>query len=294
MFTMAMRYSTPYTKDLRIRWYRLVEAEGKPVSEVCSLFGVPKKTYYKWYRRDHGLSPPRMFNRAAQRTTKLTPEIKAFIEKTKVRTNYGPAKMKLAVEKEFSLIVSSTIIYRYYKRKKLIRRPQKKLPWYKPMKERLAITAVGQGVQLDVKYVWQSGRRHYQFSVFDPFSELHYFVICPTRESKHAIAAFRQAEKYFGFKILSVQTDNGSEFRGVFHKWLTARSMPHYFIPKHSPFWNGKVERVHRTIDDEYYLNPQRPWNNPQEWLEYYNEERIHLSLNGLTPREKAAQCVTP
>ncbi len=80
---------------------------------------------------------------------------------------------------------------------------------------------------------------------------------------------------------------NGSEFRGCFHDWLSKKNIPHYFIPKSSPYWNSKVERVYRTIDDEYYHNPFRVWKTPYEWLQYYNFERIHLSLNGLTPQEK-------
>jgi transposase InsO family protein len=153
----------------------------------------------------------------------------------------------------------------------------------------------GEGVQLDVKYVYAHGIRHYQFSVFDPFTEKYHFTIFPTKESKNAIGAFKKSEKYFGFRILSVQTDNGSEFRGYFHKWLGKKSIniPHYFIPKSSPYWNAQVERVHKTIDDEFYHNPYRAWDTPYEWLQYYNFERIHLTLNGLTPQEKLLQSVT-
>ena len=109
----------------------------------------------------------------------------------------------------------------------------------------------------------------------------------------NAIRALLEAEKYFGFKIISIQTDNGSEFRGNFHTWLLKHDLLHYFIPKSSPYWNAQVERVHRTIDDEYYLNPMRVWKTSREWLEYYNFERLHETLNGLTPQEKLLQCVT-
>ena len=140
---------------------------------------------------------------------------------------------------------------------------------------------------MDVKYVYESGKRKYKFSVFDPYTKLYFFMIFKTKESKNSIGAFLLAEEYFGFKILSVQTYNGSEARGEFHAWLTEQDIPHYFIPKKSPWWNANVERVHRTIDDEYYQNPHRVWLNPYQWLEYYNNERIHLSLGDLTPREK-------
>ena len=111
--------------------------------------------------------------------------------------------------------------------------------------------------------------------------------------SRNAIAAFENAQKYFKFSIVSIQTDNGKEFRGEFYNWLSEKNIPHYFIPKKSPWWNAHVERVHRTIDDEFYQNTSRIWKTPYEWLEFYNFERIHLTLNGLTPHEKYLQSVT-
>ncbi len=81
----------------------------------------------------------------------------------------------------------------------------------------LIVKSKGEGVQMDVKYVYENGVRKYQFSALDPFTEKHHFTVCPVKESKNAIIAFKRAEKYFGFKISSVQTDNGSEFRGCFH-----------------------------------------------------------------------------
>lgn len=294
-----MSHTTPYLKELRLKWYALADREKRTVEEVCRTFGIPKKTYYKWYRSDHGYGSNDHLARREHPKTKLTNDLKRWIAERKRITNYGPEKMALEVKRVFNLQISSTIIYRLYRKRKLIRKPQKRNPWYEPLKERLTITQQGEGVQLDVKYVWREGKRHYQFSVFDPYSELYFFMIFPTRESKHAVVALQAAEAYFGFNIRSVQTDNGSEFRGEFHGYCESRNIPHYFIPKKSPWWNGKVERVHRTMDDEYYLNPMRVWKTPESWLEYYNTERIHLSLDGKTPREKVAeslarQTVTP
>ena len=276
-----------YTRPQRFQWYQQVHQQQRPVSEICQIFGIARKTYYYWYQRDYGLNvntyrPPQL-----QPNLKLTYEVGKFIEEQKLVTNYGPLKMRLLVRKKLGLDISTTIIYRYYQKRKLIRKPQKRLPWYEPLKYALVITQPGEGVQMDIKYVYESGARKYQFSTFDPYTEKYHFTIFSTKESKNAISAYKRAEKYFGFKILSIQTDNGSEFRGDFHKWLTKKKIPHYFIPKNSPCWNGKVERVHKTIDDEYYHNPYRIWQNPYEWLHYYNHERIHLSLGGLTPQEK-------
>ena len=278
---------TKYDRDQRINWYREVDKYHRSVKETCQIFGISRKCYYKWRMRDFGKSGNRYYPAKNQPNLKLTWEVRKFIEHHKLISNYGPAKMSLLIRKELGMKLSSTIIYRYYRRKHLIRKPQKKLLWYQPMKQALTIEKQGQGVQLDVKYVYELGMRKFQFSVFDPFTKKYYFKIFSTKESKNAITVFLLAKKYLKFDIVSVQTDNGGEFRGFFHDWLTKKNIPHYFIPKRSPYWNANVERVHRTIDEEYYHNPLRIWKTPYEWLHYYNFQRIHLTLNGLTPQEK-------
>ena len=280
-----------YPKEKRILWYRGVDRDKRDVTAVCQTFGISRKTFYKWRKRD--FRGGGNTHSSIKRNTKLTWEVRKFIEKNKLDLNYGPLRMKMLVKRELGLDISTTIIYRYYKRKKLIRKPQRKYSWYAPMKEHLTVHKPGEGVQMDVKYVYEERMRKFQFSVFDPFTLQYHFTVFPTKESKHSVSAFLRAEKYFGFKIVSVQTDNGSEFRGVFHTWLTKKKIPHYFIPKKSPWWNAHVERVHRSIDDEYYQNVTRIWKTPYEWLHFYNFERIHITLNGLTPHEKYLQSVT-
>ena len=280
---------TPFEKKQRALWYLSVDRNGRTVTETCQIFGISRKTYYTWRKRDFsggGSVQQRM--RRAPSNTKLTHSVRQFIEAEKRRTNYGPLKMKLLVERELGITLSTTIIYRFYKKRKLIRKPQRKLQWYAPLTERVAIDKPGVGVQLDVKYVADGrGRRRYQFSVCDPFTRLYHFEICDTRESKNAILALKNAQAVWGFTIHSVQTDNGSEFRGVFHNYLESVGVTHHFIPKKSPWWNGIVERIHRSMDDEYYCNPRRAWHSPLEWVRFYNTQRIHLGLSGLTPQEK-------
>jgi transposase len=282
-----------YTRQQRFLWYQQVNKHRRTVKEVSQIFGISRKTYYHWLFKDYGSKGNTYTPLKSQPNLKLTYEVRKFIEEQKLRTNYGPKKMKWLVKRKLGLDISTTIIYRYYKRKNLIRKPQRKLPWYQPLKYALAIEKQGQGVQMDVKYVYEKGMRQFQFSVFDPFTRMYYFKVFPTKESKNAIEIFLEAQRYFGFEILSVQTDNGSEFRGCFHTWLAEQGVQHYFIPKSSPYWNCYVERAHRTIDEEYYLNPLRIWKTSYEWLEYYNYERLHEGINGLTPREKLLQCVT-
>lgn len=278
-----------YPKELRGRWYLSVDRDHRSVTETCRIFGISRETYYKWYTLDHGKKPKAYHAKHGQPRLKLTPQVCRLVEQEKRLTNYGPYKMKLLLQRRLGITVSTTIIYRYYKRKGLVRRPQKRLPWYQPLTNPVIPHKPGEVVQIDTKYVWERGLRKYQRTFVDIYTGLHNAVIVDSLEAQATVIAFEEAERMFPFPILGVQTDNGSENRGVFHRYLGERGIAHYFVPKNSPNWQGAVERAHGVIDQEYYLNPLRPWKSLAEYLHWYNHERIHVGkyLKGLTPMEK-------
>jgi transposase InsO family protein len=278
-----------YPKEIRGRWYLAANKSRRPVTEVCQLFGIARKTYYKWYRHDHRKTSNSYVRPKRQPNTKLTPGVCRIIDQEKKFTNYGPLKMKLLLRRRLGITVSTTIIYRYYRRKKLIRKPQKKLPWYRPMKEHLIPHQPGEVLQMDAKYVWQGGKRKYQRTFIDVYTGFQHAVIMDSLEAQDTVSALEEAERVFPFPIFGIQNDNGSENRGEFHQYLGKRGIAHYFIPKSSPNWDGAVERAHGVIDQEFYVNPLRPWQTLTEYLHWYNYERIHLGkyLNGLIPIEK-------
>lgn len=277
-------------REVRFRWYRQVEKYEKRIDEVCPIFGISKKTYYKWYRKDHGYGSSEYRPRRMHPQTKLTPRIKEIVREAKEKYNFGPLKMKIHLKKEHRIDVSTTAIYKFFKRKKLIRKPQRKQPWYRPMKKRIQVRQPGQNVQLDVKYVPGTDTRwEYQYRFIDVLTNMQFMVQTLVRSSETTIAAFKQAEKFFPFTIQGIQTDNGGEFRGVFADYLEEREIIHRFIPKRSAPWNGKVERANRSVDDEYYLNATRPWTTVEEYTKWYNTRRPHLGIGmqGQTPNER-------
>lgn len=279
--------SASYEAKIRQKWYFLVEKANKTVNEVCDLYMISRKTYYKWRKKDLG---SRIYiSKKEHPETKIKGEIKIFIEQEKRRINYGPKKMKLLIKRRFGINISTTAIYKYYKKKNLIFRPQKRLPWYKPLKDPVIPKAPGDVVQMDAKYVWEDNTRKYQRTFIDIYTGMQFASITTTMTAEDTINTFLEAEKYFPFKILGIQSDNGSENRGDFHKYLVEKGIAHYFIPKSSPNWDGAVERAHGVIDQEYYLNPRRTWKSLEEYLHFYNYERIHLGkyLNGMIPIEK-------
>lgn len=142
-----------FRRDVRARWYLLADKDGKPIHEICATFGISRKTYYKWRHRDLGPSDHRYHQRKFHPHTKLTPHIRIAVYEAKLRYNYGPKKMQVYLRERYGITVSSIAIYKYFRKRHLIRKPQKKLPWYRPMRERYVARMPGENVQVDVKYV---------------------------------------------------------------------------------------------------------------------------------------------
>lgn len=278
-------------KEMRARWYLQVEKYGKLVDEVCEIFGISRKTYYKWYKRDHPVE--RGAGRAPRKThpqTKIWGNLQVTIVEAKLQYNYGPKKMKIYLKEKYKVDVSANALYKFFKKKRLVRKPQKQQKWYTPLKQPYLAVSPGENIQLDVKYVPGESRTwNYQYRFIDVVTNMQFAVTMESRDAKTTISAFKKAKKYFPFPIRGIQTDNGGEFRGKFHEYLIRNKIPHRYIPKRSAPWNGKVERANRSVDDEYYLNPTRPWKDISEYVEWYNTDRPHLgkTMNGLTPHQK-------
>lgn len=277
-------------KVLRARWYLQVEKYGKTITEVCNIFGISRKTYHKWYKKDHPFGKTGKRPHKIHPHTKLTGHLRVIVVDAKHQYNYGPKKMSLYLKQYHNVTLSPSAIYKFYKKKKLIRKPQKHQKWYTPLKEPYYAELPGENVQLDVKYVPGKEQQWlYQYRFIDTVTNLQYSTNMESRDALTTIIAFKQSKKYFPFTIHGIQTDNGGEFRGKFHDYLVRNKIPHRYIPKRSAPWNGKVERANRSVDDEYYLNPTRPWKTLFQYTNWYNYERPHLGkeMNGMTPHQK-------
>lgn len=277
-------------REKRFLWYRQVDKYGKTVGEVCNIFGISRKTYYKWYRRDHSLDPRVRRPRKNHPHLKITGGTRKLLCEAKEKHNYGPKKMSLYLQAEIGVSVSPSAIYKFYKKRRLIRKPQKKQVWYTPMKRPFKATLPGENVQLDVKYVPGPMRSwRYQFRFIDTATNIQYACDMELKDARTTIRAFQAAKRSLPFEITGIQTDNGSEFRRVFHKYLDDIGVTHRYIPKRSVPWNGKVERANRCVDDEYYLNPTKPFKTLRQYTHWYNNKRPHLGIgmDGMTPMQK-------
>lgn len=158
-------------------------------------------------------------------------------------------------------------------------------------------TAPGK-LQMDVKYVTPelSGLQHtaYLYAVMDIYSRYKQGVILPAVDQSLAIEALRYLIPLLPFTPDFIQTDNGLEFQSRFTDYVTKElGWQHHHIHKSSPNENAVIERSFRTDEEEFFWRIPRAAKDTvelntwyQDWLVYYNNERIHLGINLQTPSE--------
>lgn len=231
--------------------------------------------------------------------------VKAVI-KMRRKTNYGKERIHEYL-KDKGIIIPVSTIGNILRRSGLL---VKRRRWKTAKKHirRYDLLYPGQRIQMDLKYVpyMVKGRYWYQYSVLDEHTRMRYLEWHESRWVKTVVEVLKRAQRYFGFKIEAVQTDNGTEFTYDYTSELTARDkvpiihpldryckeagILHVLIPPGEKELNGKVERSHRTDDEEFYRRYKRAKTIQQLrsygrlWLYEYNFERKHWGVNKMTP----------
>jgi len=101
----------------------------------------------------------------------------------------------------------------------------------------------------------------------------------------------RAAQAAITFNCASFPTCYGHEFQAQSHWHVEDKGIRHAYIKPSSPQLNGKVERSHRSDEQEFYqllsytgdvyLNAKLA-----EWEQFYHLARPHGAHNGKTPYE--------
>jgi IS30 family transposase len=127
----------------------------------------------------------------------------------------------------------------------------------------------GDKVQVDIKYVPREcvkfdalDKKYYQITAIDEFSRKRRLKIVDEKSVTHTSRFIVTLEKELGFKINTVQTDNGSEFVNnqeetkeltIFEQTLKSLNINHRRTRPYSPWQNGKVERSHKIDTQRFY-----------------------------------------
>lgn len=135
---------------------------------------------------------------------------------------------------------------------------------------------------------------HFLHTALDGHSRMAYSEILTDERKETAAAFWIRANTWFaerGILVRKVLTDNGSCYRS--HAFRDALGViEHRRTRPYRPQTNGKVERFHRTLADEwayaqlYRTDAERNQRYPA-WLHTYNYHRGHTALGGKPPASR-------
>ena len=116
----------------------------------------------------------------------------------------------------------------------------------------------GHHIQMDVKFLTFKGKqgpkvRRFQFTAIDDATGVRALMVYEKHTQANAIEFVDHVIDKFPFRIKEIRTDNGHEFQATFHWHIEDLGIRHAYIKCTSPQLDGKVERTHRSDQQEVY-----------------------------------------
>lgn len=283
----------------RLRWIEHYEQVTKKVAPTCRYFGITRGTFYLWYHRYLSLGNEGLRTKSCRphKIHRILPtDVREKIIELRMQRHYGPHRMSSYLKQKHNWFISKNTIWRLYKEHGLNRLKYKKTWQRYPQRYEKALP--GERIQMDVKFLDSqafAGKKYYQFTAIDDCTRYRVLRIYDHHTVQSATDFVSQVQKALPFAIKQIQTDNGSEFSEQFTWHLDDLGITHRKTKICTPEENGKVERSHRTDQDEFYgINRFVSINHCirllHQWEKEYNEERPHMSLKGKTPKEYLMQ----
>jgi transposase InsO family protein len=146
-------------------------------------------------------------------------------------------------------------------------------------------------VQLDTIETIVDTVRRYTITAIDVKLKVAYAQTFKSKIAANALVVLKTLQVMLPMPIHTVQTDNGSEFEGVFDDYCQEKAIIHKWTYPKSPRVNGVVERFNRSIQEEWLdmyrdelIEPDQANQRIAEYLYFYHNDRIHEGLGNQTP----------
>ena len=286
----------------RVEIIRLVEESHLPARRTLEILGIARSSFYRWYDRyqqggpealaDRPSRPDRVWNR-------IPDEIRAqIIEMALDHPELSPRELAVRFTDEKRYFVSESSVYRLLKSQDLIPSPAYiVIKAADEFKEKT--TAPNQLWQTDFTYLKITGWGWYYLStVLDDFSRfIVAWKLCSTMKAQDVSDTLELALAKSGLDHVNVGhrprllSDNGSSYISAdLAEWLEDKKIEHIRGAPYHPQTQGKIERWHQTLKNRVLLNnyylPRELEAEIAAFVEDYNHQRLHESLNNLTPAD--------
>ena len=291
---------TPWSLEERVRLVAIFDelqkrSAGWTARRFASFHEVPYSTFCRWlarFRRSGAAALRDRSHAPKRKPTKLSGQEETLIRQAHTTLGCGVHRLYAYLKAARLTARCFSSVYRVLRRCGALARRRRRP---KPNWILYAKAFPGERAQMDIKYLPED---RFQLTLIDDCSRLTAATVMPGRRQRDVVEALPRLLAAFPFELRCIQTDNGSEFDGLCDRFLAERGIRHARIRPRTPHLNGEVERVQRTIAEEYWdgiTSPPGPaWERGlQAYLELYNRKRPHRSLDYETPWRYAQKRLT-
>jgi putative transposase len=281
---------------------RVVEESSLGVKRTLRELDVNRSTFYDWYRRYREGGEGALAVRPSQER-RFWNAIPPWVKKTVVESALGhldksPRELAWHLTDTQKYFVSESSVYRILKANDLITSPAYTVLSAKDKFDQ-PTTRVNQLWQTDFTYlkVVQWGW-YYLSTVMDDYSRyILAWRLCSTMATEDVTATINDAIAWSRVDHVYIRhrprllSDNGPCYiSGELKQYLADRGFTHTRGKPYHPMTQGKIERYHRSMKnilllDNYYC-PEELTAQIGAFVEYYNHQRYHESLNNVTPAD--------
>ena len=284
-----------YTKEEKLEIIRLVESSDLPLKRTVKELNVSTSTFYSWYNKFLEGGPDALEDKKCRSTWNKIPESyrTKVIEVALDRSGASPREIATFMTDNSGHFISESSVYRILKAVNLITSPNHIL--VKAANEfKDKTTRIHQMWQTDFTYFKVEGWGwFYLSSIMDDYSRfIIHHELCTTMKTPDVERNVEAALIKTGLpegrrpKILS---DNGSCYISEDIKdFMKEKGITQVHGAPNHPQTQGKIERYHRSMKNvvklHHYYSLSDLKKAIDEYIEYYNNERYHESLNNCTP----------
>lgn len=291
-----------YTQAEKMETIRLVEQSELSAKQTLEELQINRSSFYEWYSRYRadgydGLAakkpnPKKFWNRIpAQEKEHIVSQALEHPDKT-------PRQLAFFITDRFGYFISESSVYRILKAYDLVPSPSYIV---------MAAADHFQHPTTRAHELWQTDFTYFKIvgwgwyylaSVLDDFSRyIIAWKLFTSMRSGDVKELLDLAVEKTGVTQVAVKhrprllSDNGSAFVSQeLEEYLTERGMTQAHGAPYHPQTQGKIERYHRSMKNEINLQKYyMPWELEQEierFVNYYNNERYHESLDNVTPAD--------
>ena len=284
------------------RIIRLVEQSSLSVKQTLARLDIHRSTFYAWLKRYEAggidaLEDRKPIPRSAWNKLPDDEQV-AIVDLALEKPALSPREIAVTYTDEKERFVSESTVYRLLKARDLITSPAYIL-MQAGDKFQHPTTRVNEMWQTDFTYCKIIGWGWYYLStILDDYSRfILAWRLCTTMAASDVSDTLDDALSFTGLDQVKVKhkprllSDNGPSYiASDLADYLDDKGMDHTRGRPYHPQTQGKIERWHRSLKNQILLeNYYLPGDLEQrigEFVDYYNHERYHESLNNLTPAD--------